>query len=126
MRIFKTKVFIRFQRKEAFDDTELCEAIRRAETGLVDADLGHGLIKQRIARAGGGRRGGFRTIIAYRREMRAVFIFGFAKSGQENISAGDMQDLADTGALLMALGHERITTLIEGKELMEVICHEKN
>ena len=66
MQIFKTKVFRRFQRKEGINDAALCAAIERAESGLIDADLGHGLIKQRVAREGSGRRGGFRTVIAYR------------------------------------------------------------
>lgn len=52
MRVFVTKAFRRFQRKERIDDETLCEAISRAELGLIDADLGSGLIKQRVARVG--------------------------------------------------------------------------
>jgi hypothetical protein len=65
------------QRRERIADTALLEAMRMAERGLVDADLGGGLIKQRIARPGQGKSGGFRTLIAYRRGERAVFQFGF-------------------------------------------------
>jgi len=64
LRIFRTKGFGRFQRKDDIDDAALREAIARAERGLIDANLGHGLIKQRVARRGEGKRGGFRTIIA--------------------------------------------------------------
>ena len=95
MRIYKTKVFLRFQRKEGVADAALCEAITRADKGLIDADLGRGLIKQRVAREGAGRRGGFRTIVAYRAGSRAVFIFGFAKNVRDNITAADERDLAD-------------------------------
>ena len=58
MRIFATKWFTRFARSEGIGDQRLCEAIARAEQGSVDVDLGGNLIKQRVARAGGGRSGG--------------------------------------------------------------------
>jgi hypothetical protein len=79
VRLFKLKAFARFQRQEGIADKTLSKAIGSAEGGLVDADLGGGLIKQRVARPGQGKRGGFRTIVAYRRGSRAVFLFGFAQ-----------------------------------------------
>jgi hypothetical protein len=124
--VYKTKVFRQFQRKEALPDTALCEAVERAEGGLIDADLGRGLIKQRVARKGAGRSGGFRTIIAYRAGTRAVFIFGFAKSRQENIAARDQRDLAETGALILNLSTKAIETLIKGRELWEVVCDDED
>jgi hypothetical protein len=66
-------------------DASLCEAIRNADQGLVDADLGGGVIKQRIARSGGGKSGGFRTIILFRARSRAFFVHGFAKNDRDNI-----------------------------------------
>ena len=126
MQTFKTKAFRRFQRKERMNDAALCAAIERAESGLVDADLGHGLIKQRVAREGSGRRGGFRTIIAYRIGTRAVFVFGFAKSGRDNISNDDERDLADYGAMLIGLNADGIEAMIEDGELRKVECDGKN
>ena len=120
MRVFKTKVFRRFQRKGRMSDNSLVEAISRAEQGLVDADLGHGLIKQRIARAGAGKSGGFRSIIAYRQGDRAVFLYGFAKSGRDNIGADDLIDLAQTGAAVMALSQREVGQMVEDKTLFEV------
>jgi hypothetical protein len=125
LRIFKTKSFGRFQRKERISDRALCDAIERAERGLVDADLGHGLIKQRIARPGKGRSGGFRTVIAYRVGVRAFFLFGFAKSDQANLGKADERDLKDFGALLLALDARGIETMIVGKELTEVAFDEE-
>ncbi len=61
------------------------EAVANVERGLIDADLGGGVVRQRIARAGAGKSGGFRTIILFRAETRAFFVYGFAKSGQDNI-----------------------------------------
>lgn len=79
MRIFKTKAFARFARKEGLDDARLRDAVARAERGLVDADLGGGVIKQRLARPGQGKSGGFRVMILYRRAARAIFVYGFAQ-----------------------------------------------
>lgn len=66
MRVFKTKSFARFA-AEMITDADLCDAIRRAEDGLIDADLGGGVIKQRLAREGQGKFGGFRSIVLFRR-----------------------------------------------------------
>jgi len=123
LRIFRTKHFARFQRKERIDDAILCEAVSRAERGLIDVDLGHGLIKQRVARRGEGKRGGYRTIIAYRAGNRSVFLFGFAKSNQANISKEDERDLKDYGAMILALDTRGIEIMIGGNELTEVACH---
>ena len=73
MQVFKTRWLARFARHERIPDRSLLEAIARAERGLVDADLGGGLIKQRVARKGQGRSGGYRMLIAYRTKDRAVF-----------------------------------------------------
>jgi hypothetical protein len=56
LRVFTTKVFARFARKERLDDRRLREAVARAERGLVDAALGGDLIKQRVARPGAAAR----------------------------------------------------------------------
>jgi hypothetical protein len=95
MRAFKTKWFARFARKQKILDATLVEAIERAERGLIDADLGGGLIKQRVARQGEGRSGGFRTLIAFRSDHVAVFVYGFGKNEQENIEDTQLEVLRE-------------------------------
>lgn len=88
--------------------------------GLIDADLGGGLIKQRVARQGQGRSGGFRTIIAYRAGERSVFVYGFAKSDRANLNAHELavyQRLAQTFLSLDSAGIARLVAL---GELVEV------
>ena len=126
MRVFKTKRFTRFARKEGLDDKALVRAVMDIERGLVDADMGGGLVKQRIARSGGGKSGGFRTLLAYRVGKKAVFLFGFTKSDMANISAEDARDLKDFGALLLALRDEDIDVMIENNELREISYGEEN
>ena len=91
MRVFQTKVFRRWVRKEKIDEDELLEAVREIEDGLVDADLGGHLLKKRIPRQGAGKSGGFRTILAYQEAERTIFLYGFAKNEKENIDKKDLQ-----------------------------------
>lgn len=93
---------VRFARKQRIPDSSLREAIARAECGLVDADLGGGLIKQRVARSGQGRSDGYRIIVAYREGNRAVFLCSFAKSAQENIEPDELLTLREIGAAWLA------------------------
>jgi hypothetical protein len=83
VRTFKTKAFSRFAGKSGISDAVLCRAVRDAERGLVAADLGGGIIKQRIARARRGKSGGFRTLIVFRAGERAIFVHGFAKNEKD-------------------------------------------
>jgi hypothetical protein len=94
VRVFKTKSFARFARRERISDRSLCEAVSRAQRGLVDADLGSGVIKQRIARPGQGRSGGYRVLIAYRPAARGVF-YGFAKSERDNVDEDELETARD-------------------------------
>ncbi len=120
MRIFKTKWFARFARHEQIMDAGLREAIERAERGLIDADLGGGLIKQRVARQGKGRSGGFRTIIAYRTKKRAVFLLGFAKSDRENIEPDELIFLRELAGNWLAANAAKIEGELENGNLQEV------
>jgi len=122
VRVFVTKQFNRFARSERMSDAKLCEAIERAEDGLIDADLGGGLIKQRVARPGQGRSGGFRTVIAYRRLGRAVFLHGFAKNERDNIAADDLARLKKLAAIYLGAAMSELETWCEEGELKEVMC----
>lgn len=125
MRLFKLRAFARFQRREGIADKTLAKAVRGAEDGLVDADLGGGLIKQRVARPGQGKRGGFRTIVAYRRGRRVVFLFGFAKSERENLDDDELAQWQRIGRAYLGLDDEGLEAAIAADELMEVIYGEE-
>jgi hypothetical protein len=99
MPIYKVKSFVRFAKRERISDTALVAAVERADRGLIDADLGGGLIKQRVARPGQGRSGGFRTVIAYQARERAVFLYGFAKNERNNIAGHELEALRKIAAL---------------------------
>ena len=123
--MFKVPAFQRFQRKEGMSDKTLCKAVRDAESGLIDADLGHGLIKQRVARPGQGKRGSYRTVIAYRSRGRAVFLFGFAKSDKADLAADELATLAKIGAHWLKAHETEIERALVTDELTEVDCDDE-
>jgi len=120
VRLFKTKWFMRYARQERIDDHSLLEAIERAERGLVDVDLGGGIIKQRIARTGQGRSGGFRLLVGYRSGNLAVFLYGFAKNERDNITPDDLDTLREIGATWIAAKKEHLENAIKEGILTEV------
>lgn len=122
MRIYKSKWFARFAKKERITDSKLCEAIENAEKGLIDADYGDGLIKQRIARPGEGKSGGYRSIILFRKGERSFFVYGFAKSGQDNIDESDEHDFKELAAVLLNASDEQLADLVESGKYQEVRC----
>lgn len=120
--MLKNPWFVRFARKEKISDRALCDAVTRAEKGLIDADLGGGVIKQRVARPGAGKSGGYRTLILYRSGERAVFAFGFAKSGMDNIDEKDEARLKMLAELTLGFSDPEITELVAAGKLEEVMC----
>ena len=120
MRIFKTKWFSRYARQEDLNDTKLVEAVQNIQNGLVAADYGGGLIKQRIARDGEGKSGGYRGIIAFRSETRSVFVFAFPKSEKENLTKIEVREYKKAAEIYFKMTEAQITLALEAKELIEV------
>ena len=125
VRVFKTKPFARFARRAGLTDADLRHAIDAAERGLVDADLGGGVLKQRIARAGGGKSGGFRTIVLFRAGARAVFAHGFAKSERANIRDDELAAFKMLAAELLGYDERAIARAVAVGVLIEVRSDEQ-
>jgi hypothetical protein len=122
LRVLKNTWFQRFSRKERIIDAALCEAVSRAAGGMIDADLGGGLIKQRVARPGAGKSGGYRTLILFPAETRAIFAFGFAKNDMDNVGGPDLADLKKAVKVLLALPEAGIDELVAAGTFVEVDC----
>jgi hypothetical protein len=120
VRVFKTKWFSRFARKERLSDAKLVEAVQEIEHGLLDADLGGHLVKKRMARPGAGKSGGYRTILVYHRGTRVVFMYGFAKNEKDNLSPDELEEYKKAALLYLRLSETDI-----GKALEEVSYVEK-
>ncbi|UXC92658.1 type II toxin-antitoxin system RelE/ParE family toxin [Sphingobium sp. RSMS] len=118
--MFKNGWFERFARKERISDSALRDAVQRAESGLVDADLGGGVIKQRVARTGKGRSGGYRTLILFQQGDRAIFAFGFAKSAQANISRAELTLLRNAATEALEWNDDELDRLVASGTLVEI------
>lgn len=125
MRILMTRWFRRFARKERVGDAALRDAVMRAERGQIDADLGGGVIKQRVARPGRGRSGGYRMILLYRAGTRAIFAFGFAKSRKEDLEADELEAYRELATVYLALAERAVDRYVADGILREVTSDEQ-
>lgn len=113
MRVFKGKHFGRWATGEAICDGDLWQAATEAFAGQFDADLGGYLFKKRIARQDGGKSGGYRTILGFRKSdsSRIVFLYGFPKNARANITARERAALSATAASLIDATDAQIEAL---------------
>jgi hypothetical protein len=120
MKLLITKEFARLARKNDVSDADLRDAVRRAENGLIDAQIGANLIKQRVAREGGGKSGGLRTIVFYKAGDRAVFLFLFAKSQQADLSTLEKDTYREFAKSLAGLTDETLAALAQKRGWIEI------
>jgi len=120
MSVYKTKEFSRFARKADLKSADLLDAAQAVASGQWDADLGGGVFKQRIARDGGGKSGGFRTIILFKVGGHSFFVHGFAKNEKANISPKELKALKALAATFLALDLSAIETAKSAGEIAEV------
>jgi hypothetical protein len=120
MSVYKTKEFSKFARKADLGSAELLAAAKAVASGLSDADLGGGVFKQRIAREGGGKSGGFRTIILFKVGGHSFFVHGFAKNEKANITPKELKALKKLAASFLSLDAEALKKVSAAGEIAEV------
>ena len=122
-RVFKTRYFIRWMRKTALNDEMLCAAVNEMAQGLIDADLGGGVVKKRVGISGRGKRGGARTLVATNKGNRWFFVYGFEKNDRANISDDELEALKDLAEQLLARTGQQLAEAMNDGSLME-ICND--
>jgi len=120
VRIFKTKWFARWAKSEKIADEIFKNAIKEIEAGLHNGDMGACLIKKRVARKGEGRRGGYRTLLSFKQDKLAIFIFGFSKNDAENITKLQEEKFKKLSRDLQASAEKHLKQLLEREQLIEV------
>ncbi len=90
MKIYLYRHFAKWRKTKDISNEMLKKAIQEIESGLFDADLGEGLYKKRMAKIGKGKRNGYRILIAFKQEDKAIFIFGFEKSEKDNVTEKEL------------------------------------
>lgn len=122
-RVFKTRNFARWTRKAGLSDAALCAAVAEMEAGLIDADLGKGLLKKRIALPGRGKRGSTRTLVATNKADRWFYVFGFEKNERSTLKLDELKALQANAADLLGLAVKMLAVLVKAGALEE-ICHD--
>jgi hypothetical protein len=120
MRVFKSKWFAKFARKNRIDDDALKTAVAEIEAGNFDADLGGYVYKQRVARKGQGKSGGFRTIVMLKFGGRAFFVYGFAKNKLENITDDDEKYYKSFAKRYIGYSDAELETAVSAGEFFEI------
>ena len=119
-RVFKTRYFSRWMRKTELSDRMLCAAIDEISQGLIDADLGGGVVKKRVGLAGRGKRGGARTLIATNKADRWFFVFGFEKNERANIADDELEALKEIASELLRRTGRQLDEAVEDGSLQEI------
>lgn len=120
MRIFKNKDFNKWAAKEGIDDSALVNAVDEMERGLINADLGGHVFKKRVGIEGRGKSGGVRTLLAYKLNDKAFFIFGFAKNARSNISTKELKALKLYAKELLGYGDRKLEQAKANDVLIEL------
>lgn len=122
-RLYRTRLFSRWMKRAGLSDAALCAAAEEMSAGLVDADLGRGLVKQRVRLPGRGKRGGARVVVATNRGDRWFFLYGFAKNERDHLDADELLGLQAVGVYYLRASAQQLQELCDGGELAE-ICGE--
>jgi hypothetical protein len=120
MQAFKTRAFAKWTNGEGLDDGALASAVAEMEQGLIDARLGGHVVKKRVALPGRGKRGGARTLVAFKENDKAFFIFGFAKNERANVSNDELNALKLLAKELLNYPAATIRKAVEAGELIEI------
>jgi len=122
--VYRTRTFSRWMRKTDLTDQALCEAVSEMAQGLVDANLGGGVLKKRVALPGKGKRGGFRTLVATSLADRWFFLYGFGKNERANITREELRMLQEVAKELLGFDDRQVATALATGEIVEV-CNGK-
>ena len=111
-------------RKTELTDAALCGAVQEMARGLIDADLGGGVVKKRIGMAGRGKSGSARTLVATKKGSSWIFVYGFEKNDKANISDDELETLQTLAKDLLSRTGLQLDTAVTDGALQE-ICHDK-
>ena len=121
MRFFQKPWFRRFAESEGISTAALKDIVTQIEAGYVDANLGGYVYKQRMARKGEGKSGGYRVLVFFKKDDRIFFVYAFSKSQRANITQQEKAVLKSEAAILMDLSDADLDTLVKQGVLVELL-----
>jgi len=87
----KTKWFNKWAKKNIITDSKLLKTLENISNNLGTTDLGGGLYKVRTQGFGRGKSGGFRTVVVFKEADIAIFVYGFSKTGKDNLDREELK-----------------------------------
>lgn len=126
MPIYKSRWFAKWAKKEKLSDDALCKAVAEMIAGLIDADLGQGVLKKRVAKQGKGKSGGYRTLIITNRGDRWIFVYGLLKNERGNFTITEEKAWKRLAGILLAYPVNDFNRTIVENGFIEVHCDEEN
>lgn len=112
--------FARWADGDGLSDQALAAAVAEINQGLVVAHLGGQVVKKRVALPGRGKRGGARTLVAFKQGQKAFFVYGFAKNERANISTNELKALKLLAKEILSYPAASLTKAIRAGELIEI------
>jgi len=120
MKKLKTKWFNKWAKKQKLSNKRLLLAIEDMQNNLSSVNLGGGLYKVRVSLEHSGKSSAFRTIVVYKKNDRAVMVYGFMKKEQENLSASELKSFKILSKDILTLSDEALTHAIRNKVFIEI------
>ena len=121
IKIYKHRDFFKWANNENISDDLLKQVVFELEQGSFGAKLGRYLYKKRVARIGTGKRGGYRTLIAFRSQDKAIFIYGFAKNVKPNVTWKEKCLVKELANYYLGLTQAQLSQLLKKQRLIEVL-----
>jgi hypothetical protein len=113
---YKLKDFAKWAKKEGISDDELAAVVSEMNRGLLGDRLGAHIYKKRIKVDGRGKRGGARAIVLYKDKDVTLFLYGYLKNDQADISHNEEKQLRLFASEFMRLSSaERARLKARGK-----------
>jgi hypothetical protein len=120
MKVFKNTAFHDCPKKLDISDKVLSEAIKEINLGRYDANLGGNVYKKRIPLGNKGKSSGARTILAFKTDEKAFFIYGFAKNKKEDVDEKELQGLKKLARIYLNLTDEELARATLRGELIKL------
>lgn len=125
MNVYLSKVFARLAVRDGLTNAHICQAVDEMNNGLIDANLGAGLFKKRVAMPGQGKRGGWRTLLGFQAGKKAFFLYLFSKNSRDNIEDDELKALKRMTKYYFSMRPDEIKKALKCGELTEVHCDER-
>ena len=116
----KTEWFAKWAKKQQLSDNTLLTAIEDLKQDLSSVSLGGGLFKVRVASLDSGKSSGFRTMIVYREDDRAVIVYGFSKKEQDNLDKSELKSFKTMSKDILNLTDQELKNAINNKVFIAI------